>query len=234
MTGEAPRCLLSVHDVMPETFPRVEAILTRLALLGDPPVTLLVVPGRAWTPAQLARLRAWAAAGHTLAAHGWHHRVERLGGFGHWLHARLLSRAVAEHLALDSAGIAALMHRSAAWFGEHDLPAPRLYVPPAWALGRLRARDRAGLPFARVEVTRGLLEPVSGRLEVLPLIGFEADTAWRRGLLRGWNGWQVRRARRDGRPVRFSLHPDDFSLLLRDQLEALLARPWRFEAYPLD
>ena len=124
-----------MHDVMPETLSLVEDFLAFCSTHAIPPMTLLVVPGCDWRDEQLDRLRDLAGLGHELAAHGWLHRVGTPQSLYHRLHSTLLSRNVAEHLALDGESILALMRRSHAWFAEHDLPAPSLYVPPAWALG---------------------------------------------------------------------------------------------------
>jgi len=52
-----PCLIASVHDVMPETLSRVEHLTARLENAGLQPVLLLVVPGRNWQEADLARLR---------------------------------------------------------------------------------------------------------------------------------------------------------------------------------
>ena len=86
--GLAPiRALVSIHDVMPETLDRVRGLLARCADINPGPVTLLVVPGRTWDAAGIDQLRAWQAAGHNLAGHGWLHHVERFGGLAHRLGA---------------------------------------------------------------------------------------------------------------------------------------------------
>jgi len=223
--------LLSIHDVMPETLDRVEAMLAFCARREIRQVTLLVVPGRRWQPAQLARLRRLASRGYTMAAHGWHHRVAQFGGLYHRLHGALLSRRAGEHLALDGAGIVNLMHRSHAWFNVNGLPPPSLYVPPAWALGRLPDGAGQALPFAQVEVLRGIVNPATGRLHRLPLLGFEADSPWRAGSLRVWNFCQLRLAHHTQSPVRIGLHPYDFELRLGDSVKRLLQQPFRYLGY---
>ena len=218
------RPLLSVHDVMPETLAPVADILARLRCLGLPPATLLIVPGCRWDADELAQLRRWQKQGHELAAHGWHHRARAIRGLRHRLHAALLSRDAAEHLALSSDEIAALMRRAHDWFGRNDLAAPALYVPPAWALGALpRARLRE-LPYARIETTAGVIDAASGRLEALPLVGFEADTPARAAALGAWNRSQMLLARGSGRPLRVGIHPQDFRLRLAGSLEELLQK----------
>lgn len=219
------RAFVSIHDLMPHTLPRVERLLGWLADRGVPPVTLLVVPGLPWEPAQIARLRSLAGAGHPLAAHGWVHQTQprRLA---HRLHAALISRDVAEHLDLPSAEILALLRRAQAWFPENGLPSPGFYVPPAWALGPIGKRDLAAAPYARIETTRGLIhldrKPASDaaqpRFVAYPLTGYEADTRLRAAFLRRWNEVQWQQAARRGKLLRISIHPNDLELRLADQL----------------
>jgi len=226
--GADPVALVSIHDVMPGTLDRVEGVLDRLEEAGVGACTLLVVPGRPWTDAGVRRLHGWARRGHVLAAHGWRHHVDAIRGWRHRAHSLLLSRRVAEHLALDSAGILALMTRASDWFAHQDLPRPELYVPPAWALGPLAAADRRQAPYRTIEVLGGLLDTATGALERAPVVGFEADTLTRQVFVRLWNRLQEARARHTGRPLRIGLHPCDFELRLARDARAILRRRWRF------
>ena len=186
------RALISIHDVMPETLGQVASLITRLQANGNSALTLLVVPGRDWQPVEIEQLAQWSENGIELAAHGWRHRARGIRGVWHRLHALFLSRDAAEHLALDADGIEALMRASAAWFPRHGLPQPTTYVPPAWALGPLPRERWHTLPFRHIEVTRGIIDTASGRLYLLPLVGFEADTRFRASFLRQWNRLQAR------------------------------------------
>ncbi|KGE03566.1 DUF2334 domain-containing protein [Pseudohaliea rubra] len=223
-----PTALVSVHDVMPDTLPAVQGCLALLAQFGISRTALLVVPGAGWNDTGVAVLRELAGAGHELVAHGWtHHTVPRTAY--HRTHAALLSRNVAEHLALDRGGAIALTYRSRDWFLERDLPAPHTYIPPAWALGRLRGSAREEQPFAVLESLRGVhLRDAAGtfRFVSLPLAGFEADTRLRAEFLGKWNRLQLRQARRRGRPLRIAVHPRDPELLLGQQLRAVLGLGW--------
>lgn len=212
--------LVSIHDVMPSTLDRVEHLLERCAHHGVDRITLLVVPGHDWSPAALDRLRGWQRSGHELAAHGWSHRAPRPRTLHHHLHAALISRDCAEHLSRPRGELVELMRTSHAWFADHGLAAPSLYVPPAWALGRVHARDLAHLPYGHVETLAGLRTP--GGTRRLPLIGYEADSAGRAFGLRTVNA--LGRALRGRRPMRIALHPDDASLRLAGDLEADLRR----------
>lgn len=223
-------CLVSIHDLMPETMPQVETILAWLEAKGVPPVTLLVVPGKTWTPEHIERLSALATKGHPLAAHGWHHQT-RPRRWQHRVHALFISRNVAEHLDLNSSGILTLLDRSRAWFSANNLPTPELYVPPAWALGPISTVDLAKSNFKQIEVTRGILTPASNSLQKLPLTGFEADNALRAGFLKIWNSLQIQKARRQNKPLRISIHPQDLNLRLSTQMERLFELPWNYLNY---
>ncbi len=220
------RALISVHDVMPETLDAVEGHIEGLRALGHQRMTLLVVPGRRWNADTIERLAQWQREGLELAAHGWHHRAQRLGGPYHWLHAGLISRHCAEHLALDELQIVELMEAAADWFSDQGLQRPETYVPPAWALGSLSRDQLARLPYKRIETTCGLLSTVDGRLDHLPLVGFEADTAAREHLLRRWNRFQIKWAWRRQRPLRIGIHPRDHELRLADDLQRLIRGDW--------
>jgi hypothetical protein len=228
--AEPVHALVSVHDVMPETLAPVQRILDLLQGHGVSPVTLLVVPGRAWNDAGLARLRDWQDQGHRLAGHGWSHTVARFGGLAHRLHGSLISRRVAEHLALDAAGISQLIGRCHAWFGERGLEAPTLYVPPAWALGPIGRTALTDLPFTHYEVLTGVISGATGRFAPLPMLGYEADSPLRAWAIRRWNHHNRRRARAAGW-LRIGIHPQDLSLALAADLRADLTRYSHWTGY---
>tara|TARA_B100001540_G_scaffold40115_1_gene35570 strand:+ start:676 stop:1413 length:738 start_codon:yes stop_codon:yes gene_type:complete len=216
--------LPSIHDVMPHNLDRVEAILEEFDRAGLRPVTLLVVPGLDWQARDLQRLRAMLQRGHELAGHGWHHRMAPPRSLYQRLHSALLSRGVAEHLPLDEASVVELVQRCQRWFGEHALPAPALYVPPAWALGRIAPARLDGCGFRYIETLAGIHDLHARRLYRLPLVGFEADTAVRAAFLRGFNA--VNRGVASARGVlRLGVHPRDRQLRLRRDLAGWLSTP---------
>jgi len=215
--------LISIHDVMPSTLDAVETLIGELAARDLVPTTLLVVPGLAWDDAGRARLRAWQAAGHELAAHGWSHRAPAARGWKHRLHAALISRQCGEHLSRSRADLVDLLCRSHDWFAANGLQSPRLYVPPAWALGELRPADLAATRFDLVESTAGVRHVPTGRFRWLPCIGFEADRRWRAHALRALNGLARATARAAG-PLRIAIHPHDLELYLATDLRRVLDR----------
>ena len=192
---------------------------------------LLVVPGKEWLPSQLDLLRRLAEEGHELVAHGWDHRVRSNKGFYHRVYAAVLSRNAGEHLALDAGAIKILMEKSHAWFIENRLPAPSLYVPPAWALGPIPMKSLSNLPFTHIETLGGYLAPHTGSKYRIPVIGFEADCSVRAHALGGYNILQLNWCRLTSRPVRIALHPNDFHLPLAGQLRQVLQAPLRCMGY---
>ncbi|MGC6506478.1 MAG: polysaccharide deacetylase family protein [Coraliomargaritaceae bacterium] len=224
------KALVSIHDCMPETMDRVEALLDWLGERGVPPVALLIVPGKDWSTDGLKRLRQFAQLGHELVAHGWSHYTEPRRLF-HRIHSTLISRNVAEHLDLDADGVFDLMQRSAGWFTENNLTAPETYVPPSWALGIIRKNAFQQLPYKIIETTRGVIYTRNEKRMTLPLTGFEADTAIREAFLSRWNKYQMNTAMRTEKPLRISIHPDDLQLRLTDQMETLIKNTDEFISY---
>lgn len=223
------RLLVSIHDVMPSTLERVERIFERLVDAGLTPVTLLVVPGTGWDADTLQALRALLARGGQAAGHGWCHRARSIQGLRHRLHSALISRDAAEHLALPRAEIVELIRANHRWFAEQQLPVPTLYVPPAWAMGPVPRRALDELPFDRYETLGGVYDSVTQRFRVLPLVGFEADTGFRAASVGMLNRINRAAASALGRPLRLSIHPDDFEL----RLGADLARMLRSSGEPI-
>ncbi|MED5387378.1 MAG: polysaccharide deacetylase family protein [Pseudomonadota bacterium] len=213
----APRALVSIHDVMPETRERVTQILS---LLPQAPstVTLLVVPGRDWQTSDLEWLHQLQQQGYPLAGHGWLHRCEPPVSLYHRIHSLLLSRRVAEHLSLSASGIEALIMNCHRWFVQQGLQPCDLYVPPAWAMGAISRTQLAEMPFRLFETLSGVFDAKTQQMHPLPLAGFEADTPLREWVLRGINHLNWRRACHYGQPLRIGIHPDDLSLRLGHQV----------------
>jgi len=214
--------LVSVHDVMPETLDRVLALVTRLAHVRPAPLTLLVVPGRAWGGPELRALARLERAGHELAGHGWAHCSPAPRSLYHRLHAAFLSRRAAEHLALDVEAVVELMARCHRWFRQAGLGSPHLYVPPAWAMGAVPRARLAALPFRHYEGLGGVYDARRNRLRRLPLAGYQADSPGRVHGLRAWNALNIAWARASGQPLRVAVHPDDLDLPLAGELAGVL------------
>lgn len=218
------QALVSIHDVMPSNLQQITELLEICARHNIRHPTLLVVPGLDWSDQQIEQLHGWQRAGCELAGHGWVHRCGRPTNLSHRVHSLVLSRDVAEHLSRSSAEVLELMSRCARWFEEHDFELPRLYVPPAWALGKVRADELLRQPFSMIETIRGVTFAHQQRHLRLPLLGFEADNQLRRVCLTSWNRL-IRCSLRKTSCVRISIHPNDHRLLLADDLCRSLQLP---------
>jgi predicted deacetylase len=228
--GEGIPALISVHDVMPPTLPQVRELLRRLCSRSLAPITLLIIPGRHWTHEQIDELRAFQDRSMVLAGHGWSHRIDGIRGLKHRLHSAFISQDAGEHLSLDRHQIRDLVRRCFDWFEAHKLGAPDLYVPPAWAMGPLSRGELQRLPFRRYETLGGVYDSATDRYTRLPLVGFEARSAWRAPPLRLWNSLNLSAARALA-PVRIGIHPGDLDLPLARDLMALLDRPLHCRGY---
>ncbi|MDY6904500.1 MAG: polysaccharide deacetylase family protein [Thermodesulfobacteriota bacterium] len=220
--------LVSIHDVMPETLSQVRGIVRFFEQAGIHRFTMLVVPGRNWTPSDVNQLRAWQEKKVELAAHGWRHRIIRMTTAWHRLHGQLISRNEAEHLSLDDNTTAEIVSRSYQWFSENGLNPPKLYVPPAWAMGRLSRRRIERLPFAFYETHAGVYDARIRRFYLMPVTGYMADTRIRTAALRAVNAINLGLP---GPATRIAVHPQDLQLPLKPDLIRHLRRFQRFESY---
>lgn len=216
------KALVSIHDVMPDTLGQVCQIVGAMPVSIRDNLQLLVVPGLNWRDEQIQQLHQWQQQGMTLVGHGWTHRADSISTLWHRLHARLISRDVAEHLSLTAGEELALMERNYRWFSDHGLTAGAWYVPPAWAFGRLPRAQRAESGYRYFESTFGVYDAMEKRFNWLPMLGYEADTRARCLSVRLWNAANRRLARH--RTVRLAIHPHDFDLPLAADLRSDLAR----------
>lgn len=227
------KSLVSIHDLMPDTLKRVTGICHRLAQLGVPndKLYLLVVPGLVWKPDQIDTLKALQHDGYLLAGHGWYHHIHKKTSLKHFLHSTFISRNVAEHLSLSRAEITDMISMNYEWFGEQGLAAPELYVPPAWAMGKMPKHALRELPFSYYEYSSGIFNGSENRFQPLPLTGYEADRLWRTPILKGWNAVNTRWLSRSA-PVRISIHPFDFEYHLKDDIVRDVQRSSAFLSCP--
>lgn len=217
------KLMVSIHDVLPESLDRVVWITEYMDSLHLDPAPLLVSPGRDWSREQLRTLKRLFQKGHEPAGHGRHHYTSTWGGLYHRLHGLILSRRQAEHLALDRDSLKRMVTDCHAWFSMHNLPAPKLYVPPAWAMGNLDRKDLRMLPFRWYETLAGIYDSDTDRFYTLPLTGFQADTTTRKIFLGVFNRINICMGRLSSVAVRVAVHPHDFELRLADQLQRILS-----------
>ncbi len=221
------RAFVTLHDVAPHTLDDCRETLAALRHRGVDPVTLLVVPGTGWTGHELDALHRLAER-YPLAGHGWSHRAPPPTGLYHRVHRVVISRDEGEHLSRSRSELRDRVTRCAQWFHEVGLARPDFYVPPAWAMGRLRGNDLAELPFRFYETLTGIRDARTGSFRLLPLVGYLADTRGRAWALRAANALNRAAAAVLRRPLRISIHPADLRLRIGGDLLRLLARDWDF------
>jgi len=220
--------IVSIHDLTPAALPATLAIIELLEQENVRPVTLLVVPGVEWPSRDIDTLKRLQDEGYELAGHGWSHQCKGWGSWWHRLHGLVISRNLAEHLSLSRSEIMDTISRCYDWFATVELQPPRLYVPPAWALGDVRPAALRETPFEAYEVLTGVHYAQESRFARMPLVGYESDTRWRVPTLRTVNAanrclsWCLKR------PLRISIHPRDLELHLAEDLRSILRqnREW--------
>lgn len=180
------------------------------------PVTLLVVPGMSWSTADIRRLKSLQDSGYDLAGHGWKHRAQLIRSKWHRIHAMLMSRTEAEHLSLSSEKIAAIITDCYSWFETVGLSPPILYVPPAWAMGKIRKKTLKALPFRFYETQTGIYDADAGVFYTLPVTGYMADNRFRTQTLKITN-LISQQAFFD--VFRIAIHPYDMNLPLVNHLK---------------
>ncbi len=224
--------LLSVHDITPETIPRLTEMVDIFDDLDICNVSLLLIPVSTWEPDQISYIKRLGKKGYQLAGHGWRHHCFGAKDTFHRIHAALFSRNAAEHYSCKTPKeIKKIIKQCYRWFKTEGLGCPRYYVAPAWAMGKIVTTELRGLPFRWYEFLSGVYDSRTDRFYRIPLMGFEADTVLRALFLKIFNYLNYRIALIWKRPYRIAIHPNDFNLKLKSDLLALLASQKRFAAW---
>lgn len=158
---------------MPHTMNKVNEIIHRLDKRLKTNLILLVVPGCRWSDNEIAKLKQYQDEGIYLAGHGWHHRAIKVNSFYHRLHSLLISRKAAEHLSLPSIEIFQLIENCYQWFIDKGFKSPELYVPPAWAMGRITLQHLSRSSFRYFENTTGLIDSSGEEKKCCPWLGLK-------------------------------------------------------------
>jgi predicted deacetylase len=221
--------IVSIHDVMPSNLGKTIEIICFLKKAGVQAITLLIVAGLEWRPHDIAFLEKLQSDGKVeLAGHGWKHRIEGFGSLMHRLHGVLISRNEAEHLSLEANEIVELVERNHNWFQQAGLAPPALYVPPAWAMGKISRTDLRRLPFRYYETLTGVYDSSRDLAHPMAVCGYMAD-AWHRSVfLRTSNAINQRLFTC---PLRIAIHPDDLYLEMAVDLAACLNSGFHFSTY---
>ncbi|MFP4521235.1 MAG: polysaccharide deacetylase family protein [Fibrobacterota bacterium] len=225
------RVILSIHDVMPETFAGISRVADYFLSEGADKICFLVVPHPNWKESDLLRLREYQINGISFAGHGFLHHCGTPRTVYHKIHSVLISRNAAEHLAFQRGDLIEKVSGCAKWFEENGFGIPDLYVPPAWAMGQLKKDDMMSLPFRYYEFLSGVYDSDTDRFFSLPLAGFEADTELRKYILFAVNGIFSAVSKLTGRPLRVAVHPYDLQFKLRKSVQNMVGSADEFLNY---
>jgi len=187
------RLCIAVHDVAPATWPQCSRLLAMLRELGDPPLTLLVVPDY-HDRGRIDRAREFVAAierrigrGDELALHGYDHldrapppRTPRA-----WLQRRVLTAAEGEFSALSCEQAQTRIDRGLEMFERLGWQADG-FVPPAWlaSAGTRAALRRFSLRYTSTHTQ--LIDLRDGSRRAAPCLTAAPRSAWRRGVSKLW------------------------------------------------
>ena len=213
---------ISIHDVAPHNLGDIENIIQILInQFYINKICILVIPGLNWKKHQIQKLRSWQNDCIEIAAHGWNHQAEPTKSFYHKIHSVIMSDNCAEHLSKDKKTIFNIMKNSYDWFIINGFQKPRLYVPPAWALGKIKTQDLSQFNFTHFECTTGVI--YNKKYRFVPLLGFEERTIIKSLVRRFFNFLNYFMAYFTG-IIRIAIHPDDFNLYLKKDVFKYLSK----------
>ena len=211
---------VSIHDVSPQSLNYIPKIIETLRYqFKINKICILVIPGLNWNNTQIETLKSWQNRGIQIAAHGWRHKAKDKKSLYHKIHSMIISANCAEHLSKDKQEIIQIIKDSFNWFVDNGLKKPLLYVPPAWALGKITKEDLNQLSFTHYECTTGMV--YGEKYCFLPLLGFEETTFCGSIIRQFFNGLNFILAKFTG-IIRIAIHPNDFNLYLKKDLERYL------------
>ncbi|HET6409797.1 MAG TPA: polysaccharide deacetylase family protein [Chthoniobacteraceae bacterium] len=207
--------VVSLHDVSPLTHQACDRIVSQLASLGVPRVSLLVIPnhhGRghfSTSPEFCAWVRARAAEGHEIVTHGYFHRRERREkeGVVQRMATRVYTADEGEFYDIERPHAAELVGRANTELREAGLQ-PRGFIAPAWLLsdeGEAALKDEGCEYTTRLRTVTDLR---NSRIHSAQSLCWSVRAAWRRSMSLAWNAL-LYRALRSEPLLRISIHPVD-------------------------
>jgi predicted deacetylase len=206
---------IAVHDVAPATWPHCSRLLQLLRELGDPPLTLLVVPNY-HDRGRIDRAREFIRAveqrighGDELALHGFDHldRAPAPRTPAAWLRRRVLTAGEGEFSALSCAQAQSRIDQGLEVFERLGWQADG-FVPPAWlaSAGTQAALREFSLRYTSTHTH--LVDLRAGVRRTAPCLTASPRSAWRRQASKLWLAAGVRLAAQ-APLLRIGLHPAD-------------------------
>ncbi|WP_165371512.1 DUF2334 domain-containing protein [Pseudolysobacter antarcticus] len=206
-----------LHDVAPATWPACRRLLDMLASLGDPSVTLLVVPdfhgsGRIDAAPDFFRsVDALAARDAEIALHGYFHRDDAPPprSPGAWLRRRVLTAGEGEFATLDRDAAACRIRDGQCMLSRLGWNITG-FVPPAWLASRGTHEALCATDLRYTSTHTALITLPDQRRIAAPCLTASTRSAWRRVASRIWlrtmsSIWAKAPL------LRIGLHPDDAS-----------------------
>jgi uncharacterized protein len=224
-------CVVSLHDVAPQTQAQSSEILKELKTVGIAVTSLLVVPdyhhkGKSMEKANFVSwLRELEEAGHEIVIHGYfHERPRRNGeGFREKLLTRLYTKDEGEFFDLTYKEALARITTARDEFRRAKL-SPIGFIAPAWLLNRegQDAAREAGMQYTTRVGT--VIDLLTGETQPARSLVYSTRAAWRQAASLAWNAALLRGAEMR-QLVRLSIHPADFAApKIRSQILTLGAR----------
>lgn len=207
--------VVSLHDVSPHTREECQSILTRLADLGVPHCSLLVIPdhhhrGHMRDDAAFASwLRTQAGLGHEIVMHGYYHQRARRTGESAWdkLTTRLYTADEGEFYDLDRSRAATLVAKARGEFRLLGLETPG-FIAPAWLLSSASEDALRDLNIDYTTRLATVVDLATGRTHRSQSLVWSVRSGWRRWTSLRWNALLFRRMM--AAPLlRISIHPVD-------------------------
>jgi predicted deacetylase len=206
---------IAIHDVAPATWAQCSRLLTMLDDLGQPPLTLLVVPDY-HDCGRVERAREFVGAierridrGDELALHGYDHldRAPPPRTPAAWLRRRVLTASEGEFSALSCADARSRIEQGLEMFARLGWHAEG-FVPPAWlaSSGTRQALREVSLRYTSSHTE--LIDLRDDSRQYAPCLTASPRSAWRRATSKLWLSAGAALTA-DTPLIRVGLHPAD-------------------------
>ncbi|PYB99045.1 DUF2334 domain-containing protein [Pseudomonas koreensis] len=214
MVEEMKAVCLVLHDVAPSTWADYQPFVEAVDVLGDVPMTWLVVPdfhrqdALDANPAFRRVLDARVARGDELALHGYYHDDQEPlpNNPRDWFMRRVYTHE-GEFYRLSREAALARLHAGLEMFQRYDWPVQG-FVAPAWLMSDGTRQALRELPLSYTSDPQHLYRLPDFSAIAAPGLVWSARSAWRRGLSKIVSEQREQRWR-EASVIRLGLHPVD-------------------------
>jgi len=216
MQTSRPALIVSIHDVSPLTWERVEEILGDLSAAGVPRTSLLVIPNHHHKAPMLedAGFCRWLGererAGHEIVLHGYYHQRPSQGGeWAQTLVTEYYTAGEGEFYDLTEDAARERLEKAKTEFAAAGFH-PAGFIAPAWLLGQdaEAAVKKAG--FAYTTRLKNFKNLRTGQETPSQSLVWSVRSGWRRHASLWWNAFLARRLATSPL-LRVGLHPPDWT-----------------------